>query len=82
MEEDEAGPSGEDEAEEPTFQAFVGSGRRLDGKPSTSAPTPALPARSTAASGTRKPGGNTRHVEHLMVALLHPALPLISKSVR
>ena len=57
MEEDEAGPSGEaEEPQEPKFQAFVGSGHRLDGKPATSTPASAQPAKSASAGGARRPG--------------------------
>lgn len=52
---EEEGPSGEaEEEEEPKFQAFKGSGRRLDGKPSAS---PSAPTSQPAASTSgRKPG--------------------------
>lgn len=49
---DEAGPSNrEEEGTEPKFQAFVGAGRRLDGKASTAPVT-----QPAASSSTRKTG--------------------------
>lgn len=53
---EEAGPSqSEEKPEEPKFQAFVGAGRRLDGKASAN-PAAAQPVASTSA---QKPGNRS-----------------------
>ena len=58
--EEEAGPSSRDEEPaEPKFQAFVGAGRRLDGK-AASAPTVQPPP----SSGTRKTGLSSLDAGH------------------